>query len=739
MGVINPYIPEAPATENNFYGREKLVNIIRDTLAGSAANLLVLFGPRRIGKSSLLQNLEHQATLKDFIFVYNDTTKLSHKPAHETLYHLGRKIAQALDLPAPSETQLQYDEQAFQSEFLVQVYEKLTHRRLVLLLDEFGIFEDKPKANPQVDVTGQKSALSVLENLINTEPKLAFIVSLDRGKEKLSADLSRLTRTGQWLKTPLLEEEEARRLITEPARDQLTYLPEAEKAILALTAGHPYYTQLLCHEIFTRLQAENSNQVAAPAVQKAAEKLLESGADRFGWLWETLPPAERVVASLLAEAAEGSPDHLVTETQLSAASEKNHIHRRGLELSEAPGQLVDLELIERREPASYRYVVELVRRWVYANHPASQEREKNLLLLSQKAAQEFSAAQTAADPNLAALHYQEALAANPNHISAQLALAEILLHRGQINEAVEFYEAASWLDEAKAKAGLDRARIVHRLTHQGTTRANLLRPAWIVGLVVVVSIAAVFLVWIGLFSQNEAASPANQEIVSLDVSTPLPENTLEPTQEPQPQLTSEPISTPTQPPTQVSTTEPTIEPTTGPVQEIPTAEPTTAPTEQPTQTPTVEPTTEPTSEPTEEIFTPEPTTEPTEQPTQEPPSEPTPGASSPFIYNAPTLINPAPETSFTPNEEIVLQWADVGALAENEQYAIRVRFMENGVLKIEGDQVKSPSWLVPPSFFNRADGPERKYEWFVFVEKRAEAGPNPQISPDSEIRVFYWR
>ena len=465
--AINPYIVGAPVKESAFYGREKLINIVHDTLAINTVTLIVFFGQRRIGKTSLLQNLNNHPALQDFIFIYNDAIELIDKPASEALYYFSRKIARTLDLPPLSKTRLQQDEQIFQKEFLPQVYEKLAHKRLVLLLDEFDIFERRRKtdtANLQV-----KSALDAIEQLINNESKLAFIVALGRGKEKLFS-LNRIIRTGHWAKVSLLEEEETRRLIIEPARDQLSYLPEAETAILELTSGHPYYTQLLCYEIFNELQFQNRDQVTAADVKQATEKALVTGTGGFGWLWEGLSPAERLVASLLAEAVSESSNPIVTETQLSAAFEKHRIYRRGLELTEAPNQLINLDVIERQGPTSYRFVVEIIRRWIYKTCPVAQEREQNLFLLNDRAAAEFVKGQSANNPLEAMRHYREALAANPNHTPAQLALAETLLEQNQLDEAIEAYKVAYWLDEVKAKAGLEKVKTLQSLLQRRSTK-----------------------------------------------------------------------------------------------------------------------------------------------------------------------------------------------------------------------------------------------------------------------------
>lgn len=723
---FNPYVIGAPVKDTNFYGREKLINIVRDTLAISTVNLLVFFGQRRIGKTSLLQNLENQAALKDFVFIYNDATELFDKSSYEVLYHFVQRIAQTLDLRTPTKAQLKRDESLFRKDFLPQAYEKIHNRRLVLTLDEFDIFERRRKVSAAKDnINGTGSALDVIEDLLENEPALAFIVSLGQGREKLLPRLSHITRIGHWAKVSLLEEEDARRLIVEPALNQLAYLPEAVDTILELTAGHPYYTQLVCYEIFNELQFEGGNQVRISDVEKAAEKALETGTGGFGWLWEGLSPSERIVSSLIAEAAQDSPNRSITGAQLSEAFEENHIHRRGLELTEAPNQLIDLDIIERRGPTRYRYLVEIVRRWIYKKHPVSQEREENLPLLSNRAADEFAKGQSASNLITAISHYQEAIAANPNHIVAQLALADALLEQDQVEEAVEAYEAAHWLDPAKAKEGLEKAKAKAKQisVEEGPRRLGLM-PLWIGGGVLLIAVLIGFFILGGLPAQNRSTLTPTQGIVVKDYTpTTQPGPTLKPTEKPTQEPAIRPTKLPTEEPTQEPTIKPAIIPTEVPTQE-PITEPTTAPTEVPTQSPTTEPTTIPTQLPPS-----------TSSPTVIP-SGPTPTPT--LEYAAPILVSPETEVRIPANEEVLLKWNPVGTLAENERYAIRLIFVENGEHKWDGHQMRSTSWVLPRDFLYRVDGPEFKFEWFVFVEKVEENGQTVPISSNSEIRVFYW-
>jgi hypothetical protein len=507
---------------------------------------------------------------------------------------------------------------------------------------------------------------------------------------------------------------------------------------LGLTAGHPFYTQLVCYEIFSELQPKGQDQVEASDVQKVKliEKVIATGAFVFGWLWEDLSPGQRIVASLIAEAVEGNPSRAVTEDQLSAAFEKNRIHRRGLELIEAPNQLVDLDIIERRGPSCYRYQVEVVRRWVREQHPVSHEREKNLPLLSQRAADEFAKGQLASHPSSAIRHYQEAVAVNPNHIAAQLALAEALLGQNQIDAAVEVCEAAFWLDPSKATKGLEKAKAAQPF-RPSRPKLTLL---WAASSVMLIGILLALFVWTGLPSHEED-KPTPTEVITRIDHTPTAHSPLTPwtTEEPTPGRPTEPTATLAEEPTQELNTESTTTPT-----RLPTQQPTTKPTAPTIQVEIQKPTSELTSLPTQ-ITTQEPTRESTAAATQVPPSTssrtstPHSLASTPTLgYHAPILLSPEAKAAVPESQEVILKWNPVGTLAENERYAIRLIFMENGKQKWDGDQVQSTSWVVPRDFLNRVDGPEFKFEWFVFVEKVDENGQTVQISPNSETRVFYW-
>jgi hypothetical protein len=119
------------------------------------------------------------------------------------------------------------------------------------------------------------------------------------------------------------------------------------------------------------------------------------------------------------------------------------------------------------------------------------------------------------------------------------------------------------------------------------------------------------------------------------------------------------------------------------------------------------------------------------------PPEPTATEVPGFKYSAPVLIWPE-NGSTVPGVINILQWEPVGTLEDDEWYATRMVYRQQGELTYAGDRVKVPEWRVPDRLFYAADGPDLEYKWYVFVERDSPDGNPIQLSPESETFVFRW-
>ncbi len=202
-------------------------------------------------------------------------------------------------------------------------------------------------------------------------------------------------------------------------------------------------------------------------------------------------------------------------------------------------------------------------------------------------------------------------------------------------------------------------------------------------------------------------------------------------------------------PTETQTPTQTALPSTSTLSPTPAATVTSTSTATPMATPTASPaptnTQSPTPTPAVIVVTATPTPEPpptdTPVPTNTPeggvPPEPTVTETPGFKYSAPVLLWPE-DGSTVPGLINILKWEPVGPLDDDEWYAVRLIFREQGELVYAGDRVKIPEWRVPDRLYYQADGPALEYSWYVFVERDNPDGSATQLSPESETFVFRW-
>ena len=93
---------------------------------------------------------------------------------------------------------------------------------------------------------------------------------------------------------------------------------------------------------------------------------------------------------------------------------------------------------------------------------------------------------------------------------------------------------------------------------------------------------------------------------------------------------------------------------------------------------------------------------------------------------------------------IQLQWEPIASLGPDDWYAVRIRFIQNGLPEFSGKDLRGTLWQIESElFYHKADPPERRYEWEVtLVRKVTDAEGNEVIIPlslPSETRVFYWK
>lgn len=477
----NPYVAgRAISGARGFWGRADVFHIVQEELAHPDRNAVVLFGQRRIGKTSILLNLRSHLTAPPFVTVYFDLMDRARQPLNEVLFEIARAIAQELNAPSPDRTEFERDPTNFRQRFLAHVYEMLgLDRRLVLLFDEFDVL-DLQQQEHLPETSAARAFFPYLRETMTREPRLGFVVVVGRKSGELSTDFKSTFKAARYVRVSVLDDDDARELILTAQRDgSLRFDERAVERILALTAGHPYFTQLVCQLVFERAyRASSTNtsasvpQVTAGDVDATVPQALEAGENIFEWIWDGLPPAERVIFSAIASnTAEGA---VVNEEHLLATLQDSGVRILVRELELAPRTLIEWGMLKEAD-GGYAFFIELMRRWVATRKPLAKVKDEldRINPLADTLFQGANGYYRRGDYDDAIAQLRQALSVNPNHLKARLLLGEVYREQGKLDDMVRELEEAYRIDPDAGRVAYEGALLRRAELHEREGRTSV--------------------------------------------------------------------------------------------------------------------------------------------------------------------------------------------------------------------------------------------------------------------------
>jgi hypothetical protein len=323
--ILNPYTPGLPLKPGNptFVGREDIFKFISQRVATLLQKaILVLVGERRTGKTSILQQLPDHLNDPRYIPIYVDGNGLGIDPGMGNFFlSLAEAIVDGLNMADISIPRLSLQElgdspqHVFQRRFLPRIRERIGDRTLLLCIDEFEELGARVRSGAL-----PKSVFSALRHLMQHGEQLAFIFSGTHKIEDMIGDYwSVLFNVAEYRRVGFLDRDSTVRLITEPVQPYGTrYDDLAVEEVLNLTAGHPYFTQLLCNVLVNQCNDDKRNYVTIQDVRRAMDELLEAGQAHLTYVWQTSDPEAHLCLAALA-------DLLTRMDQISAAAIANRL------------------------------------------------------------------------------------------------------------------------------------------------------------------------------------------------------------------------------------------------------------------------------------------------------------------------------------------------------------------------------------------------------------------------------
>ncbi|MBW4677736.1 MAG: ATP-binding protein [Desmonostoc geniculatum HA4340-LM1] len=362
----NPYVIGRPISEPEiFFGRQKQLAFIEENLR-QGEKVILLHGQRRIGKSSLLQNIPKSIKIDNSAFVSFDLEYHSQDKLENLLENLAETIVEQLEIPPdkvaiPKAQQIEEEKDIFCAKFLPQIYEHLKYQNLVLLLDEFDALSNK---HIGVEL---ESLFKQLKNITHKNPRLFAIIFAGRKPADIS-NLLKIFPEVPVAEVGLLDNESVNQLIIEPVEGSLSYEPTAIQAITNLSAGHPYFIQILCFAVFSRARELQKWEVTQEDVENIIDRAVELAEAGFAWYWDALSVPEKVVFSAVAEAQ-----------KIAIEKQDLDVEKDSLMLLKSHHDVLSRDLLEKltKELALKGFLneqgnkvkIELVQRWLIQRHP----------------------------------------------------------------------------------------------------------------------------------------------------------------------------------------------------------------------------------------------------------------------------------------------------------------------------------------------------------------------------------
>ena len=402
--IENPYAAYAEGgivgDENMFFGREELIRNIANAIQRShlQSKSVMVFGQKRSGKSSVLYHLKKLLQedqdllildLENIAAILGENSNQAEDSKVSLLNQILKSIlteleyaiedrvdegSSPLDLPIPGDQEFYAHpnpQQRFTDIFKsfkrhISKHEDWRGVRVVLLIDEFQYIYARI-------VAGQipESFMQNWKALLQANYFHAVLVGQDV-MPKFKARFPNEFGTTQDERVTYLKPDDARRLIDEPIRiggrqGDSRYREQAINRILNLTAGSPFYIQIICNRLVEYMNIKHARLVTEADVEQIKNELIHDvnalGLDKFDNLINSGDTSADAISDedtlevlkAIADNSRTGPchrDRIVCETSSSVDTILGDLEKR--------------DVVERREQ-SYQIQVGLFKEWLMVN------------------------------------------------------------------------------------------------------------------------------------------------------------------------------------------------------------------------------------------------------------------------------------------------------------------------------------------------------------------------------------
>jgi hypothetical protein len=314
--VQNPYVIGDPVEGALFVGRDDIMRQLQELwLMGTHLQSVVIYGHRRMGKTSILKNVAQVLGAGLRVAYVNLLKSAGADNLSDVLLSISDQVAATLAIPPPSDAEMTISPARTFERFLQRATNGLAEGEgLIIALDEFEKIEELIRAG-----TLETSFWDYLRGLVQDSSKVGYALAGLHSLEEMSSDYSKPFFASLInIKVDFFKQATVQTLLPNPGGDfPLDYDRDALDLIYGLTAGQPYLTQLLGFQLVRRYndqvfeqQRQREAKFTVSDVQSVVEQpeFFAQGKPYFAGVWAQAShdtPGQQALLQALAPHPEG--------------------------------------------------------------------------------------------------------------------------------------------------------------------------------------------------------------------------------------------------------------------------------------------------------------------------------------------------------------------------------------------------------------------------------------------------
>lgn len=367
--IPNPYTSGTPIRDRKmFYGRRNDIDTLHEKLSSVTANkVVVLSGQRRMGKTSLIYQLANELTSGPQVPILIDLQG----QALQTMGHLFAGLAlrvceevhrrRQITLTAPDREAFQANPTESFDAFLNEALQALNNEKIVFLLDEFEVLQEKINKGPL-----DQDVLHYLRSLMQHRQGLNFLlVGAPRIRHVTEPSWSVFFNISLQHRLGKLASNEAEALIAEPIRGCLEYDMLALERMRRLSGDLPYFIHVLSEILIAYCNQRHKSYVTVNDINNVLDIVLDEQSGSINWIWnQSSSFLEHFLLSVLAQ-DKGEDGRIFTLSDIYTEFDAQGVPYEQEKVTSTLQDLVREDLIEElRNGMQFRLPVGLVKEWL---------------------------------------------------------------------------------------------------------------------------------------------------------------------------------------------------------------------------------------------------------------------------------------------------------------------------------------------------------------------------------------